>query len=507
MRRLLILLIAVCLLFCLSCRKSSVPVFVLSFNGTLESSLRTAPLHPVSARYAGYLHRKVLYVEDGEPLTYDVSQLKLRAGTAQFWIKVDALPQGSAIPVVQLGSTDNPRLLEIAMKRKGLQILYNRNVHRLDWQMPRRVWMHVAISWDSSVHGYLDGQEQPLETVSSENRAAKDVSRTVLRIGGARREESEIASYKLRDFELHDVVQDTSEIRHTYEKGNSVRKLVWRTADLNHFAGIKVRDSGAAGGEAWTSDPQMAFLDGLRLPEPGAYQLIWRFKPRGKILPGTIECEVWEQDLNGGKRSLAMRTNHVNEFTTMDEYQDFSMNFQTRKDAVIGYEMRSFMPIRHMFLLDTVTIRSQSGRWQDIRRGEELKHTQGGWEQDPEAAKGKAWGNQNTLAYGPYTCIGMPGKYRATWRLKLASGVPPATTLLLLDVYAHDGFVTVNRRSQKNYGSLAISSADLEATKWQEKSIEFNYDGADMLEFRAFAKLLTRASVLLDTVTVERLDP
>jgi len=446
-----------------------------------------------------------LHFEDGESLIYDISALNLKNGSAQFWIKADTLPQGAAVPVVQLVSTENSRMLEIAIKRKGLQVLYNQKLYRSDWQMPRRVWLHVAVSWDDSVHAYLDSRETTLTAVCSQPRATTRVAPTMLRIGGTHREDSEIASYKLRDFTLHDVVQDVAEIRGTYRKGQPDRKLVWRVSDLNHFAGIKVRDAEAAGGSAWTPDPQMAFLEEVRLPEAGTYQLIWRIKPRGKILPGTIECEVWER-VNGTKRSLAVKTNQANEFTAMDQYQDFTMKFHGRKDAAISYEMRSFMPIRHMFLLDTVTLRPENGGWQDLRRGEDLKHTAGVWEQDEEAANGKAWGNQNTLAYGPYTCIGMPGRYRVTWRMKLGRAVPPATNVLLLDVYAHDGFVSANRRSQKNYGNIAISSDDLVANSWQTKSFEFDYDGADMLEFRAFTKFLRRESVLLDTVTVEQLN-
>jgi len=495
------------LLLCVSCRKPVSPAFVLSFDSTLQSSLGSGTLHPASAQYSSYLKRKALYLVAGERLEYDVRTLKLTEGTAEFWIKVDSLPKGSSVTVLQLLAAESRRKLEIAIKRKGIQVVYKGKVYHSSWQMPRRDWLFVAVSWNDSVHLYFNGEEVRLDGASS-SRVEENVQAERLRIGfPPLRESTDIAAYKLRDVGLYDSVQDGGRIRAVYRKGKPEEKLVWRAADLRHFAGIKVRDAEAAGGEAWTSDPQMALFEGLHLPGAGEYELLWRIKPQGKITPGVIQCEVWSQRANGSRQVLGKVTNQPGELASIGQYRDLSITFQTQNDAIISYEMRSFMPVRHTFLLDTVTLRARNGVWQDRRRGEDLKHTQGVWQKDVKAAGEKAWGNSNTLAYGPYTCIGAPGKYRATWRVKLGPSVPPATTVLLLDVYAHDGFVSPNRRSQKNYGALALNSDHLAPNVWQQASIEFEYDGADLLELRAFAKYLQRESILLDTVTVEHLNP
>jgi hypothetical protein len=108
--------------------------------------------------------------------------------------------------------------------------------------------------------------------------------------------------------------------------------------------------------------------------------------------------------------------------------------------------------------------------------------------------------------YGPYTSIGQPGKYRVTWRVKISDSVPNNEPLLLLDVYAHDGFLNEGKRGTRSYGKLALGASEFKTPHvWENKSIDFRYDGANMLEFRAHAKWMNPGAVLLDTVEVQYL--
>ncbi|HET6267727.1 MAG TPA: hypothetical protein VFG11_08420, partial [Acidobacteriota bacterium] len=108
--------------------------------------------------------------------------------------------------------------------------------------------------------------------------------------------------------------------------------------------------------------------------------------------------------------------------------------------------------------------------------------------------------------FGPYTCLGQPGQYRATWRIKIAKNVPENEPLLLLDAFAHDGYLQ-DRRGSKPYGKLALSAAEFQKKdQWENKSLDFRYDGSNMMEFRAFSKTMEDANVFIDTIKVERIE-
>jgi len=41
--------------------------------------------------------------------------------------------------------------------------------------------------------------------------------------------------------------------------------------------------------------------------------------------------------------------------------------------------------------------------------------------------------------------------------------------------------------------------------QWKTASIDFDYDGAHMIEFRTFAEVLDPGEIVIDTITAEKL--
>ena len=203
-----------------------------------------------------------------------------------------------------------------------------------------------------------------------------------------------------------------------------------------------------------------------------------------------LRCEIWKLEQN--KRfPLAVWEKRAGDLVNRNKYETITLNFHADAGTTAGYAFNSFIPSKYSILLDTIVLESANGKWKNIRRAEDLQHTLGVWMKDDEASKGKAWSNANTLLYGPYTCIGQPGWYRATWRIRIDDSAPEKEPLLLLDVYAHDGFLHAGRRGTRSYGKLALATSDFpHRNTWERKSIEFRYDGANLLEFRAHAKLM-----------------
>jgi hypothetical protein len=111
------------------------------------------------------------------------------------------------------------------------------------------------------------------------------------------------------------------------------------------------------------------------------------------------------------------------------------------------------------------------------------------------------------LNIGPYIRLDNSyQQYRASWRIKVSSKIPPDTPILLLKVFSHQGIYANNRRANKDYAALPLNSSDFpQKNVWQTKSVDFKYDGAEMMEFIAHAKILDPGSFLIDTVTIEAL--
>lgn len=277
--------------------------------------------------------------------------------------------------------------------------------------------------------------------------------------------------------------------------------LVYRECDLTHWNGKPIHDPEAKGGVAWTPDTLLAKQDGIRLPVTGDYELSFRIKPLGPLKPKSLRCEV-----HSSKAILIASRDSEEIAKSPDVYQTFVVRFHATAGTVIGYELHCLLAGKFSMLLDTATICSLKSNWKDVRRIEDLHHNMGIWKADPAAARGRAWSNQNALNIGPYVSIGKPGRYRATWRIKVASKIPPDAPLLLLKVFSHNGILPGNRRGNKNYATLALSSSDFpKRDVWQTKSLDFNYDGSDKMEFIAHAKLLDTGSFAIDTITVEAL--
>jgi hypothetical protein len=188
------------------------------------------------------------------------------------------------------------------------------------------------------------------------------------------------------------------------------------------------------------------------------------------------------------------------------KYKTTSLDFHVEKGTLVGYTFYSWIPSKYSLLLDTIVLQSKNSDWKDIKRAEDLKHTMGVWMKDEEASGGKAWSNANTLLYGPYTSMGQPGKYRVSWRMKLSDWVPANEPLIVLDVYAHDAYLNQGRRGTRSFGKIAVNAGEFRTPHvWESKSIDFRYDGANMMEFRAHARYMKPDAVLLDTVEVQYL--
>ena len=107
----------------------------------------------------------------------------------------------------------------------------------------------------------------------------------------------------------------------------------------------------------------------------------------------------------------------------------------------------------------------------------------------------RAGSGLGNIWYGPYITL-MPGKYRATYRVKVVGEVGEEEVVLYVDVVSDSGKTV--------YAAKALSGKDLPASgEWFDVVLEFNVDqGKPDFEFRGFAK--SDISIYLDYVLIEK---
>lgn len=502
------------------CGKKEKPLLLLGFNGTLQTSDTSLPETAFKASWSGFLQRKALELRAGDVAVYRIAPVELREGTLQFWLKINSTPSLNPIPLVKITDSANS-LIEVVLRQKTIELASMGNGRSDRCRCSQRLqgrgdWVQLTFSWDLSeksttvLKTYVDGKLQECEPSSGKSPAARgeDSASNQLRIGVPQKDgNSDEVLFNIHDLELWSHALEPTTIRSSFEKGQKEmdRPLVWSIADLRHFAGSKISDSAARNGIAWTVDTEIGKQENIRLPGHGKYELIFRVKSFTKIANDFLTCEIYSIS-SGQKKTLAFWKNDKQQLTETEKFEVFAIPFSALDTAPVGFRFDSYIPSKDSLLLDTVAIRSLNENWVREWRFEELQHTMGVWQEDPDAAKGRGWINAHTLQFGPYTSIGQPGWYRATWRVKIANDVSSGVPLVLLDVFAHDGYLG-DRRGHKPYARVALSASEFEQHNvWESKSIEFRYDGANMMEFRAFARIMKPGALLLDTVTVSRVD-
>jgi hypothetical protein len=497
-------LCAVALVFlALSCsEKPAASSISIPFNGILKTDNGSAPVHDKQHNFANFRDRKVLSLKGSNFIQYELSNWDLDQGSLGFWIKLENSAEST---LVSLRAKNNT--LKVGSNDRFIQIQLSRNGKLQNQQLPRRIsppgiWTNFVLVWSKESYSiYLNGNH--VELVESSIKESE--SPQGLCFGSSENPESFAAL--LRDFQLESRIPSDQEISASFkEKMEEMEKpLKWNAENLEHFAGKKVSAQGTSNGKAWTVDTLFASRDHIQLGKGPNYRIVFRIKPLTPLAPDSIECRVWKS-FAAEKVPLISWANGHNDLVETGEYKAFSLEFGANEDESIGYAFYSLIPSKYSVLLDTVIVESKDGSWKEVQRAEELEHTVGVWMKDEEAAGGKAWSNANTLLYGPYTSIGQPGRYRVTWRVKISDSVPNNEPLLLLDVYAHDGFLNEGKRGTRSYGKLALGASEFQTPHvWENKSIDFRYDGANMLEFRAHAKWMNPGAVLLDTVEVQYL--
>lgn len=519
-RLVLLCILLVCFVHCR--HENHSPVFTASFDGTLNSSAgEPLPQSRIDPDFRGYLTRQALPLHPGDSVVYKAENLHLQRGSLLVWLKPGFRFPETPIRLIsihgkpQLDLVLDKKSIEFSLRpNAGMEALYHcEPVHFA----PGR-WDLFAATWDGATASfYLNGQPQSCSRSEKTLQTAFDSGPITLSIGlNLEKEEDTEFHEVIRDLAIWDSIKPAEWILHYYEQQTHATTLVYRVRDLMHWAGKPVADEEAAGGIAWTGDTQLAELDDLKVPSSGDYDLTFRIKPLSNLRAGSLKMEVWTGG-TGNRRLLAARENENNELTPPppnqllaaskkdSTYQPLSLRFHAEAGARITYKLLCFLAGKYSFLLDTAIVRAVNAHWQDARSVESLQHTMGVWEEDPQANHGRAWSNQNALNLGPYTCIGQPGRYRATWRIKIGADVPNRAPLVLLKVFAHDGFLPM-RRGNKDYAGISLNAADIEKrNQWLNKSVDFNYDGADMMEFYAHTKVLDPGAVCLDTVTIQRL--
>ena len=466
----------------------------LSFDGTLRGADGLSPNQITPSEFSSYLHRQVLHLEAGEKIQYDIQKLSLKRGALSFWVKPDLLPPEEPVTFLSLSNADQSLSFELSWKRKTIQLLTPQALYKVTHSsFSIGAWTYVSIVWDekSVFHFYLDGSELPLQQVNGK-RHLQTTSPGKLTIS-CHTENDEPFGIRFRDLAFNETyTNQTPDLREE-------QKTEWRAIDLPHYAGKKIAAWGASRQEAWTGDSLMAETDPIRLPSQGEYLLQWHIKPIGQIDPGMIESRV-----SSASEVLGSHANAQGEFSNKI-FQDWILPFTAPGAISVVCQLRSYAPLKYAFLVDGVTVKSPGAGWGKHFHIEDVHVHMGAYKAETDAERGKAVDNENTLTFGPYSCIGQPGIYRATWRIKISKSIPEKTPLLFLDIFAHDGFLTNSKRGNKSYGELALNTESFTKREtWEEKSIEFFYDGADMMEFRTFTRNFQPGAVVVDTITVSK---
>jgi len=512
-----LILLCLLLVFAGACRRENpAPFFSASFDGVLKSD-QGEPL-PASTKFdpdfKGYLTREALQLHPGDNIAYKIDGSKLQQGTLRLWLKPGLRLPHSRVRILSLGSSEQP-MFELALARGGFEFLLSRSGETQVYRsgnlhlVPGR-WDLLAITWDDkSVAMYLNGQLQSCNTEAGKTTGSSDPNVLSIGLKLGKEEETEFTE-SVRDLKIWDHVRSADWIRKDFDRDNQPTHLVWLERDLIHWAGKPIADPEASGGIAWTGDTQLAELDGLKLPSTGDYELTFQIKPLMIIPAGSVRMEV-----RTGQTIFASRENEDADLQTANPrfllgvskresvFQPLTLKFHASAGTVIDYKLLCFLPGKYSFLLDTATVATAG--WQDVRRVEDLKHTMGVWVEDAQAQHGRAWSNQSALNIGPYTCIGQPGRYRATWRIKIGKDALSHGPLVLMKVFSHDALLAM-KRGNKDYAGLEFRASDFESReRWLTKSVDFDYDGADMVEFYVHVKDLEPGAVCIDTITVDSL--
>jgi hypothetical protein len=518
----LTVLLAICVsLFLLSCKhEDDKPLLQISFNGSLQTNDGIAPTKSFEADYSGFLKRQALKLRSGDIAIYKIPVSDVPKGTMEFWMKINSAVH-SPIRLIRITSEVNSAI-ELFLQEKGIGLSLRRenNVERFRGITPfqkKGQWMLVDLKWDltkndqNSFELYLDGEPQQLEGLQrsklTSSKFADSSHRLTIGIPNLENDSNQVL-IGLRDLILWNNVSTEKRIRASFTAGQQQmdKGLVWPATDLEHFAGKKARITGATNGVGWTIDTIIGRKEGIILPGKAAYELTFRAKPFTKIAEDNFSCEIYFTDATANEIELARWKNSAADFADIGKFKSYSIRFNASPTQPIGFEFQSLIPAKASLLLDTISLRSLNSVWEKQWRFEDIEHTMGVWQEDSDASGGRGWINAHTLHYGPYTCIGQPGRYRATWRIRVAPDVDMRTPLVLLDVFAHDGFLG-QRKGNKSYAKFQLDASQFQRLGvWENKSIEFNYDGADTMEFRAFARTLQSPSFAIDTITVTRVD-
>lgn len=493
--------VLVLLLLVSGCSKErTVETMTVSFDGTLAPSSGAAPKVAFDPLFLGYLMRQSLHLSAGEQVTYDLRHMKLEQGTLLIWFKQDFVPPLARTQVLSLAGSNGSQI-DICEELKGMSLATKEGagdpekVSQTAGSFLAGQWQMLSLTWSDSAARLYSGTQ----LLASSSVSGFSPESLAIGVWGEPQKKNG-AAITVRDLTVRNQTMDDAWIRAQIEAhpiGTS--KLVYRQADFTHWDGKTIPDPQAKGGAAWTPDTLLAKAEKITLPSSGEYELAFRVKASTNIDAGGLKCEI-----RSGSSTLVSRTNSADELQKGARYQEFITRFHGEKGSAIDYRLDCFFPGKYSLLLDTATVRARDRSWEDSRRVEDLEHTMGVWRGDPEAAHGRAWSNQNALNIGPYTCIGQPGRYRATWRIKLSSHIPANTPVVLLKVFSHDGAIGKTRRGNKDYASLTLNSDDFpQRDTWLDTPLEFDNDGSDMVEFIAHAKVLEPGSFLIDTITVE----
>ena len=495
------------------------PVASFSFNGTLATELGMKPRESTEIDFFGYRTGQALELVPGSKASYDVDNIDLRRGSIEFWLKLDSPPSKTPVPIIFLNGNHAPRF-EIILNNKTVELLFQPDsstplrLLRTDQILPGKgTWSFWSVRWDASDHYemYVDAQEngEPIQLTDVDEpipyRQISDSKGFIIGIPSGAVAVDAFA-LDLRNLTIWPFFRSEKDIQNTSAKQLKEMKapLLWSAVQLRHYAGVRIKDGEADGGFAWTPDSEIAKQEGIKIPRSGRYKFDFRIKPLVPIPPGNLICAVWKKVSSGTRTIVASWKNEWMKPGVITTYQDIELPFQASSGDEFGFDFQSFIPSKYSLLLDTASFVSVDGNWEEHRRFEDLQHSMGVWMEDPEATGSKAWTNANTLHYGPYVCLGQPGKYRASWRIKISPKLSPEAPLLLLDVFAHDGFYPDGRRGHKPYAKLALASSEFsKRNEYELKTIDFNYDGSNMMEFRAFAKILKAGLFNIDTIKVE----
>lgn len=479
-----------------NCGKDS-PFFYVSFDGNMRSNAGKQPHGDPAPDFRGYLKRQDLRIKPTQFWIYELQKPELDHGTVQAWIKLDS-PVG-AVHFLAIGGR---LLLSIVDNRIHLRT-ERHEFEAANSVRPDGKWKLLTIIWKKeNLRFYTDSNPVALSEIPASKGEKQQENQVKV---GAWSEETLPPNFalRIRDLSLWNAPLKQSFISVTYQSSiQAEQKTAWRAVDLYHFCGKAIRDPSAINKIAWTTDSQFAAWRNVTVPGIAEYELIWRLKRHGKLPPDSIWSAV--RSTNTTSRDLlALRNITMTDLPMDDAYQDLSMKFTAGPDVRLDCEL-GMKNLDANLSLDTVTIR-QGEKWKLQRRGEELEHTIGGWRTDPEADRGTAWGSKNTLLYGPYACLGEPGKYRVSWRIKVSKDVSAQNEILALDVFAHDAFLRRDFRHTRTYTRTSFAVTAFRPDQWEIKSLEFKYDGADMMEFRAFSRLTKPGAIEIDTVSVEKI--